>query len=179
MKPWLLMMNLPLLALLLWAAITDLRFRRIPNWLTLALMASGLIQGLSGYGLLSVGQSAAGMGVGFALPLPLFLLGAIGGGDVKLLAGVGAWVGPHAVLLVFAATAILGGIIILLQSLWLGRARILLRNTGVLIVNLLNVRRLGVAHVQATGQTYRTVQQTLPYAVPMWIATVMKLCQVI
>src|SRR5476649_1939436 len=91
----------PLLGLLLWAAIEDFRIRRIRNWLTFSMILSGFIQAFFDDNQITPGQSALGFVVGGGLPLILFLLGAIGGGDVKLLAGVGSWLGAAMVFKVF------------------------------------------------------------------------------
>src|SRR4051812_24117971 len=105
-----LLMAAPALALLLWAAIEDLRSRRIPNWLTFSLVLSGIAQSFAAGSWISPSMSLAGFGVGFGLPLILFVIGALGGGDVKLLAGVGAWFGPGVVFRVFLLAAIVGAV---------------------------------------------------------------------
>lgn len=92
------------------AAAIDLRSQRIPNLLTFgaagaALLYHGLTQGLDGllFGL-------AGLGLGLAVMLPPYLLGVMGGGDVKLMAAMGAWLGAFGVLQAFLFTAIFGGL---------------------------------------------------------------------
>src|SRR4051812_22885531 len=91
---------LPMFALLCWAAVHDVRTRRIPNVLNLVLFLTGL--GVSVAGLWKVNGAQAGLGAlaGLALTLPLFLIGAVGGGDVKMLTALGAWLGPVGVLFV-------------------------------------------------------------------------------
>ncbi|MCY2954635.1 MAG: A24 family peptidase [Planctomycetota bacterium] len=167
-----LVMFAPLLAMLLWATIGDLRRRRIPNWLTLAIAATGLMQTLTSCATISPWQSIGGLLVGLALTLALFALGALGGGDVKLLAAAGTWVGPLLVFQVFLAAALVGMLIVLIQSLCQGRLRVLLQNTLLLIINLVHIRELGIEHTQATGQSCRSVDKPLPYAVPVLIALV-------
>ena len=167
---------LPLLALLTWAAVQDLRTRRIRNWLTLSLAWSGLIGSvaLAGRGLtVSPTESLSGILAGFALPFVLFALGALGGGDVKLLAGVGAWVGPVNVLLVFVVAALVGLVIVVAQSVAQGRLVTLFRNSAVLLINLWHWSDLGSAHVAETGRGSRSVDRPLPYAVPVLAATVL------
>src|SRR5438132_1059179 len=71
----------------------DLRTRRIPNALTfgaalLGLVFHAVIGGVSGFG-----SSLGGLATGLAIFFPIFALGGLGGGDVKLLACIGAWVG--------------------------------------------------------------------------------------
>src|SRR5580692_4136504 len=76
------------------AAVFDIRYRRIPNWLVLSGMVAGLAWGLYSSGWSGLGHAAAGLGLGFAMYFPLYLLRARGAGDVKLLAAVGAISGP-------------------------------------------------------------------------------------
>src|SRR6188768_2498432 len=104
-------------ALLIVACITDLRTRRIPNALTFSAIATALL-----FHLLTGGWSAAGWGIagcllGFLLFFPLFALRGMGAGDVKLLAAVGAWLGPSQVVMAALATSIAGGVIALLVAL--------------------------------------------------------------
>src|ERR1700749_3638515 len=91
----------PMFVMLVWAAISDWRTRTIRNWLTLALAASGIFNSFVTAGAISPSDAGLGLLVGFAIPFVLFLMGALGGGDVKLLAGIGAWLGPIAVVKVF------------------------------------------------------------------------------
>ncbi len=92
------------------ACVTDLRTRKIPNVLTFggavaALVTHGVTNGFAG-----IGFSAAGWAVGLALFFPLFLLRGMGAGDVKLLAALGAWVGPGAAVWLALWSAIAGGV---------------------------------------------------------------------
>src|SRR4051812_28866469 len=89
--------------LVLVAAGYDIRYRRIPNWLVLAGIVTGFAWNVSS-GWSGLGHAAAGFGLGFALYFPLYLLRARGAGDVKLLAAVGAIVGPANCLWVFLLT---------------------------------------------------------------------------
>jgi prepilin peptidase CpaA len=102
------------LAVVLITAIgTDLRSARIPNWLTfpamgMALLGHTWLGGISG-GLVSL----AGLAVGLGLLLMIYLAGAIGAGDVKLMAAVGAFVGPYDVLECGWLAFVIGGVYVL------------------------------------------------------------------
>lgn len=75
------------------ASATDLRSFRVPNLLSLPLLVSGgLYHGLSG-GRAALLGSALGIVCGAGILFLLHLRGGVGGGDVKLMAGVGAWLG--------------------------------------------------------------------------------------
>src|SRR5271154_6043862 len=91
----------PLLGMLIWAAVEDFQIRRIRNWLTFSMMLSGFLQTFLPMHQISPGESALGFLLGFGIPFTLFILGAVGGGDVKLLAGIGAWVGVASVFKIF------------------------------------------------------------------------------
>jgi prepilin peptidase CpaA len=162
---------LPMLALLAWAAVQDVRTRRIRNWLTLSLAGAGLLISFVPHGGISPPQALLGLLVGFAVPFVLFALGALGGGDVKLLAAIGAWVGPADVLKIFIVAAIVGLVIVLIQCAAQGKLFALFRNSAVLTMNLMHVTELGTKHVAETGQACRSIDRPLPYAVPLLAGT--------
>jgi hypothetical protein len=89
---------------------------------------------------------------------------------VKLLAGVGAWLGAAAVVKVFMAAAIVGMIVVLIQSAKQRRLSALFRNSAVLTVNLINIDTIGADGVCETGKACRSIDRPLPYAVPVLIA---------
>src|SRR3954463_5543588 len=76
------------------AAVIDGLKLRVPNWLTFHLVIGGLIYGAWVYGAQGLLWALAGTVVGLATLLPLYSIGGMGAGDVKLMAGVGAWMGP-------------------------------------------------------------------------------------
>jgi prepilin peptidase CpaA len=163
---------LPMLALLVWAAVEDFRTRRIRNPLTLALALSGILHSYlaRGDGVTPL-YAWAGLTLGLLGMLPLFALRALRGGDVKIMAGIGAWLGPVAVVQIFVIEKIVGMVIVLVQCAWQGKLLSLFRNSAVLAVNLAHVRQLGVDHVSQTGRSFRSIDRPLPYAVPLLIAT--------
>jgi prepilin peptidase CpaA len=164
---------IPLLALLTWAAIEDVHSRKIRNWLTFSLMLTGLIQSFIPHGSVTPLGSMLGFFTGFALVTPMFMLSAVGGGDLKLLAAVGAWLGPWATFQVFCAEAVIGMIIVLAQATYQGRLRVLTRNSAMLAINLAHVNEVGLDHTASTGQSCRSVNRPLPYAVPVMLAVIL------
>ena len=126
--------------LILLAAIFDIRFRRIPNWLVLAGIVAGFAWNGSSMGLSGLGRAAAGLGLGFALYFPLYLLRARGAGDVKLLAAVGAITGPGNCFWVFLLTAVLGGLIAIIYLLFRGRLRHTFFNVAWIMRDLLRLK---------------------------------------
>src|SRR5262245_44126963 len=103
------------------AAAIDVRTRRVPNVLTAAIALVGVGLAVAGLGRVGVALSVAGCLVGLALMLPGYLIGATGGGDVKLLASVGTLLGPAPTLRAFVASAIAGGLIAVLVAYRRGR----------------------------------------------------------
>lgn len=170
------LVNFPLLLLVATAAVIDWRTRRIPNWLNLMTVLIGL--GLSCQGVTGVSpmMSMLGVLVGLLLLFPGMAINALGGGDVKLLAAIGAWTGPLGVLVVLIAATLVGMGIAILQAAQTGKLAMLLRNSAVLAVNLVNARSLGVDHIEQTGKGFRSIDRPLPYAVPLlagvivWVA---------
>lgn len=163
----------PLLLLLLVAAAWDARTRLIPNWLTLLVITGGIAQSFSAAHVVGPGASLLGILVGAAIPFVLFAIGALGGGDVKLMAGVGAWLGPLPALAVFAAAAVVGMMIVLAQALAQGRLQTLARNSLVVALSLVHVRQVGIEHAAGTGQSARSVDRPLPYAVPVFVSVLL------
>lgn len=92
-------------------AAIDLRTRRIPNFLTFGGAVAALAYHTYFSGVTGLGQSAAGWATGVALFLPMFLIGGMGAGDVKLLGAVGAWLGPGAAFWSGIYSAFAGGVL--------------------------------------------------------------------
>jgi Flp pilus assembly protein protease CpaA len=90
------------------SALVDLRYRRIPNPLTLGMAALGVALSLVHVSNVGVAQAFGGLAVGLLLMLPGFLLGATGGGDVKLFAALGTMLGPSRIGMAFLYTALVG-----------------------------------------------------------------------
>ena len=115
------------------AAVCDLRTRRVPNVLTFGATAVGLAFALLKAGLSGLLANLLASGIGFALFLPLFALGGMGAGDVKLLAAFGAWLGPIATLWAGLWAALAGGIMAVVVGASHGYLRDAMRNLGAMI----------------------------------------------
>ena len=89
----------------------DVRYRRIPNLFVLATLISGLLLNFYFGGLGGVAASLGGCALAFALMLVLHVLGAMGAGDVKLFASIGAVVGVNLVVPTFLVVALTGGVL--------------------------------------------------------------------
>lgn len=96
------------------AAVIDGLKLKVPNWITFPMIISGWIYSaaLSPYaGWEGLWLSLIGTAVGLALLLPAYAIGGMGAGDVKLLAGVGAWMWGTVTFFAFAVSALVGGVI--------------------------------------------------------------------
>ncbi|GLC91565.1 pilus assembly-related outer membrane protein [Cupriavidus sp. TA19] len=119
------------IAIVLTAAATDLQSRRIPNWLTFGAWLLALPLQLAMHGLAQGGSAwALGWLAGLGVFLPLYLLRGMAAGDVKLMAAVGAWLGPALALQIALATFVLGGLWALVLVLKSRRHAQLARNLG-------------------------------------------------
>lgn len=169
-----LLMCVPMLGLLTWAAAVDVRCRRIPNWLTFSLLLAGLGQSFTWCRTVGPGDACLGLLTGFGLTFALFALGAMGGGDVKLMAGIGAWLGPTQTLLVFAIAAVIGMVVVLAQAGAQGRLGKLFRNSAVIAVSLAQAGESGLDQAAETGRACSgNTGRPLPYAVPVLLATLL------
>lgn len=120
-----------LFVLVLTAAAFDLRFRRIPNWLTGAGIGLGLAASIFEWGIWrGLRFSLAGLCLALAIYMALYALHAMGAGDGKLMAAIGAVAGWKHWLAIFMVTAIFGGIAALALSISRGRLRKTLWNVG-------------------------------------------------
>jgi prepilin peptidase CpaA len=93
------------------AAVCDVRWRRIPNWLTLSAFVGGVCVQVLRAGAAGVPVALGGAALGLCVFLPFYVVHAIGAGDVKLLGGLGALVGPQALVSVAIYAAFVGGAI--------------------------------------------------------------------
>jgi prepilin peptidase CpaA len=136
-------LGLTALALLVLAAVVfDLRQRRIPNTLVLLALGAGLLINLigpqivlSGSGLITpypgaLGVKGALLGAltGLAVFLPFYLLRAMGAGDVKLMAGIGSYIGPAAAIDVALFILVTGGVMAAVRMVWVRKTQLVLFN---------------------------------------------------
>jgi len=119
------------------AALIDLKDRRIPNILTLPLLAAGLVQAawFDGFDGLKSSLLAA---VLLALPyILLFVFAGGGAGDAKLMAAVGAWLGIESGVAALVFISIFGILVSLLRALWAGRFFEVLKNIQLMLLSFM------------------------------------------
>jgi len=127
-----------LICLVMQAALTDLSIRKIPNVLVLSgLILALVLHLLAGPAWSPLTAWLAGAAAGFFLFLPLYLLRGMAAGDVKLMAMVGAFVGPLAALEIGLLTFLAGGLLALLMLVASGRFGACWRNVRAMLKPLL------------------------------------------
>jgi len=112
------------------AGITDLRWRRIPNWLTYPAIPCAIVLHWMVAGRHAALLSLEGAALGLGLLLPFVLLRSLGGGDWKLVGALGAFFEPPRLWEVLIYTLLINGFMALCMIIWKGRTRQTLRNLG-------------------------------------------------
>lgn len=107
-----------LLLLITIATYSDIQSRRIPNWLTLCGTIIAIAYQTAPSFYLGITYSIGGFFIGLLCFLPLYMLRAMGAGDVKLMAMVGAFLGPSSIFSAILLTLIAGGILSLVAAVW-------------------------------------------------------------
>ena len=117
------------------AAICDVRTRRIPNMLTFGAAAAALAAGAAQGGASGALQALAGWALGAALFFPIFALGGMGAGDVKLLAALAAWLGPGDAIPLALFSSMAGGACALGVAVAHGYLRRALKNVWLMLMH--------------------------------------------
>ena len=142
---------LALLLLVLVALMFDLKQRRIPNTLVLLALGAGLLINLIGPqagprmaglfttmpGALGIKGAVLGALTGLAVFLPFYLLRAMGAGDVKLMAGIGSFVGPATALNIALFILVAGGVLAVVRMVWAGKSRLVMANVAAALGQML------------------------------------------
>lgn len=122
------------------AAIYDIRYRRIPNWLTLSSLLIGFGLNWFLFEMSGLRMAAFGLGLAFLIYFPLYLLRGMGAGDVKLMGAIGSIVGPANWFGIFVLSSILGGLIAVVLVVFKGRLRKTFANVGFMLKEMLSLR---------------------------------------
>lgn len=120
---------------------TDVRSRRIPNWLTVGAFVLALV--VRALGVEAVGAGLAGAGIAFAVGLVLYAVGMLGAGDVKYLAAYGAILGVGRIWPALIYVALAGGALALVWTMAIGQTRNVLRDSVRLALYCLSLGFLG------------------------------------
>jgi prepilin peptidase CpaA len=161
-----------LLALILGAAVYDVRYRRIPNWLTLIGVLVGL--GLNTFlyqGWPGLKFSLMGLGLGFGIYFVLYALRAMGAGDVKLMAAIGSMVGWSDWFGIFIITAIIGGLAALVLVGLRGRLKRTLFNVSFILSEMKSGRPAYVGKEELDVRNPKAVG--LPHGAVIAVGTIL------
>ncbi len=151
------------------AMVTDVRERRIPNSLCVALGATGLLYRTSIGGLSGCGDSLLGFMVGFAVLFLVYMVGGSGAGDVKFMGAVGAWLGPYHIVFVFVLSAVVLIFFTFAVLTWRLVQSVSSKSS-----------RLARNAIDASSDLNKSVLRArLPYAVPATIAIALRLAWLI
>lgn len=159
------------------AAVIDGIKLKVPNWLTFPMVVSGWIfsttAGASMLGYTwyeALGFSLLGTVVGLLLLLPAYAIGGMGAGDVKLMAGIGAWVWTEHTVYAFAASAVVGGLIavcmVLLRRSWDKHQA----QFWMILGEIMTVKNPD--ELAAIAKQRKPSMLLLPYGIPMAIGTI-------
>jgi prepilin peptidase CpaA len=157
-------------ALLVEAAVIDGLKLKVPNWLTFHMVIGGLAYATyvgGGPGLL---WALSGAAVGLALLLPLHAIGGMGAGDVKLMAGVGAWMGTSLTLGAFAVSTVVGGVMAVAMVAWSGqfiKHWVQFQVIGHEILTVRNPERLS-----EIAAARKPSMMLLPYGIPIAVGSI-------
>jgi prepilin peptidase CpaA len=171
------------------SAIIDWWKFKVPNWLTFPVIISGWILGLvhsfgghlvAGDGAGGIGASLAGTALGLALLLPMYVIGGMGAGDVKMTMGFGSWAGAFygldgglclwVIVYAFCAGALVGGVIAVGMILARRQFSQNLQHTRVILLDFVTSGSLSTLAERANQRRPRW--HRLPYGVPLCIGFV-------
>lgn len=156
--------------LLIWAAYIDGKELRVPNWLTFPMVLSGLIYSAWVGGWAGLGDGLVGMCVGLATLLPLYAVGGMGAGDVKLMAGIGAWLGASATWNAFVVSVIVGAIMAVAMVAWRKSWKKHCGNFSQIMLEFMTVKSPG--ELSRIAAERKPQMLLLPYGIPICIGSI-------
>jgi len=152
----------------------DYRSRRVPNWLTFPGICLGIGLNVFQAGMAGLWSSLQGLAVALAIYGSLYLLRALGAGDVKLMAAIGAVAGPAHWLRIFLLTALCGGVVAVVLIVMRGRFRHTMSNAGAVLANLSRAQPPYRSSPELDVRS--TAGLRLPHAVMIGCATLLYIC---
>jgi prepilin peptidase CpaA len=147
------------------AAIIDGRSLRVPNWLTYHFLIGGLIFAFARGGSSQLLGSLAGALVGLISLLPLYAIGGMGAGDVKLMAGLGAWIGPWLTAWAFVSSTLVGALLAVAMIVYSGAIWRHIAILQTIAHEMLSIRNPVLLSERAAQR--KPSMLLLPYAIPI------------
>jgi prepilin peptidase CpaA len=147
------------------AAWIDGRSLRVPNWLTYHFLAGGLVFAFIRGGSPFLATSLLGACLGLLTLLPLYAIGGMGAGDVKLMAGLGAWLGPWLTAAAFVSSAATGALMATVMIVHSGAVWRHVAMAHTIANEVLAIRNPVLLSQRATER--KPTMLLLPYAIPI------------
>ena len=157
-------------ATLVVAAVIDGLYLKVPNKITYPLIVAGWMYSLAVGGFVGLGWSLAATFFGLALLFGLHLIGGMGAGDVKLLAGIAAFVHIEHTWYIFVATTIVGAIMALIQIGLSGQWMKHWTQAQAILHEIVTVR--DADKLYEISQERKPRMRLLPYGIPMTVAAI-------
>ncbi len=157
-------------AALVVAAVIDGWKLKVPNWITFPLVISGWLYSAIAFGWEGLGWSLLGTLVGLMLLLPAYAIGGMGAGDVKLFAGVGAWMWTQTTFYAFCISAIVGGVLAVGMVLWRRDWRRHVDQFWTIVNEIFEIRDPNQLSEIAAQRKNRML--LLPYGIPLAIGSI-------
>jgi len=152
------------------AAVIDGWKLKVPNWLTFPFVISGWVYSVALFGWAGLGWSLLGTAVGLALLMPAYAIGGMGAGDVKLLAGVGAWVWGTVTFYAFCLSAVVGGVMAVAMVLMRGKWGHHKTQFMAILTEILVTRN--PEQLAQTAADRKPTMMLLPYGIPICIGSI-------
>lgn len=157
-------------AVLVLAAAIDGWKLKVPNWITFPLVVGGWVYSTACFGWAGLGWSLLGTAVGLGLLLPAYAIGGMGAGDVKLMAGVGAWVWGTVTFYAFCVSAVVGGAIAVAMVLGRRKWQHHAAQFRAILSEILVIRDPN--QLSAIAADRKGSMMLLPYGIPIAIGTI-------
>jgi len=150
---------------------------RVPNKLTLPFVVAGWVFSMIAFELqggdwyTGLGYSLLGTAVGCLTLLPFYAIGGMGGGDVKMMMGIGAWVHTTIVFNSFCVGAIVGGVMAVVMAMQAGQWTKHYNQFFSIFNEIMTVR--DPEKLAEIAGARKPSMRLLPYGIPMAIGTLM------
>jgi prepilin peptidase CpaA len=158
-------------AVLIFAAYIDGKQLKVPNWITFPMVLTGLLYHSVANGYAGFSASITGIGCGLLCLLPLYAIGGMGAGDVKLMAGIGAWLGWATTWNSFLVTAVVGALMAVVMVLRSGKVQHHVDQFFHIAFEIFTIRN--PEKLFAIAKERKPTMHLLPYGIPICIGSIM------
>ena len=156
--------------ILIVAAYIDGKQLRVPNWITFPMVFAGLVYSTWTGGWSGLYEGLIGMCVGLATLLPLYAVGGMGAGDVKLMAGIGAWLGAAITWNAFIVSVIVGAVMAVGMVVWRRSWHKHCGNFVQIVLEFLTVK--SPRELSRIAAERKSQMLLLPYGIPICIGSI-------